>query len=352
MRQLRIRNALTAKTPRAQGSSPLGARRPWPLGPWRTNRWRPKIESFLTFYAPLSRVSLPLINGLARQRLLRHGVVQSEVKLRDMSVNYYFKQPLVGANMPILLVHGIADNALTWSFVFNSLARGYPVYAIDLPGYGFSGLPDERGYATLDEMCAVLVDFVRQVIGRPALVVGNSMGGWLAVKLAWAAPELVRGVMLLDAGGAPLRGRESWEPFGEAIGMRDLGSARQAFRQMFGGIPAPLLYLGQHSLQDLFQRKVVREFVASMIAVERPEDVFLNPRDLRELPAPTALVWGLNDQFLPAGSLEFFRDNMPEAPKLLLPRCGHLPQRERPRSTLRFIRQFAAQLVAEARVTG
>jgi pimeloyl-ACP methyl ester carboxylesterase len=311
-----------------------------------TKRWRPRIERLLTFYAPLSTVAIPLINGLARRRLAHAGVQQREVFLRGMFINYYHKQPPAGADLPIVLVHGIADNALTWSFITNPLAHDYPVYAIDLPGYGFSGLPCGRDYATLDEMCDVLVDFVRDVVGRPALVVGNSMGGWLAVKLAWAAPELVRGVMLLDAGGAPLEGRASWEPFGEAIGMQDFKSVRLAFRRMFGAVPAPLLYLGQHSLRDLFQRKVVREFVASMVAVVDPEELLLRARDLRELPVPAALVWGLNDKFLPAGSLEFFRDNLPDAPKLLLSHCGHLPQRERPRSVLRFVRQFAAQLAA------
>jgi hypothetical protein len=56
-----------------------------------------------------------------------------------------------------------------------------------------------------------------------------------------------------------------------------------------------------------------------------------------------ALIWGLGDHFLPAGSLEFFRANLPDAPTLLLKRCGHLPQRERPLPVLRFIRRFAAQ---------
>src|SRR3712207_4212435 len=80
-------------------------------------RWRPKIETFLAFYAPLSKVSLPLINGLARQRLLRGGARESEARLRGISINYYCKQPATNPTTPIVLIHGIADNALTWSFV-------------------------------------------------------------------------------------------------------------------------------------------------------------------------------------------------------------------------------------------
>ena len=301
----------------------------------------------LTFGAPISRVALPLINGLARQRLLRGGAEQREARVHGLPINYYYQAPAQVAPyaFPIVLIHGIADNALTWSFIQGPLARKYPVYAIDLPGYGFSGLPSDRFYMSLDEMCTVLDEFLRQVVGRAALVVGNSMGGWLAVKLAWAAPALVRGIVLLDAGGAPLQGRESWVPFGETIGISDMRTARLVFRQMFGAIPAPMLYFGQHSLQDLFQRRVVREFVSNLMESD-PEKELLRPADLRDLPVPAALIWGLGDHFLPQGSLEFFRDNLPGAPTLLLKRCGHLPQRERPRAVLHFVRTFAARIAA------
>ncbi len=306
------------------------------------------LERMLTLSAPLSRAVVPLLNGLGRRHLLQGGAEQREALLNDMAINYYVKQPRrarSASELPILLIHGIADGALTWSFVLGPLARAHPVYAIDLPGYGYSGLPAGRGHATLDEMRDMLMLFLREVIGRPTLVVGNSMGGWLAVKLGWAVPELVRGVMLLDAGGAPLSGIDSWLTFAEAIDIRDMRMARQVFRQMFGAIPAPLLYLGQHSLQEMFQRQVVREFVADLKdKAALPGEVLLKPGDLRNLPVPAALIWGLGDHFLPAGSLEFFRANMSDAPTLLLKRCGHLPQRERPLPVLRFIKRFAAQL--------
>jgi pimeloyl-ACP methyl ester carboxylesterase len=314
---------------------------------------KPALEHLLASSAPLSRAIVPLLNGLGRRHLLQSGAQQHQVFLNDVAINYYTKHPRRAASeLPILLIHGIADGALTWSFVLGPLARTHPVYAIDLPGYGYSGLPAGRGHATLDEMCAMLGLFLREVIGRPALVVGNSMGGWLAVKLGWAVPELVRGVVLLDAGGAPLDGIDSWLPFTETIDIRDMGMARLVFRQMFGAIPAPLLYLGQYSLQEMFQRQVVREFVADLKSkATLPNDVLLKPADLRNLPVPSALIWGLADQFLPAGSLEFFCANMPNAPTLLLKRCGHLPQRERPLPVLRFIRRFAAQLANAPKTT-
>lgn len=306
-----------------------------------------RIERLLSVGTPISRAMVPLINGLARQRLLRGGVEQREVRINGIPINYYYKAPAQAAadTFPIVLIHGIADNALTWSFIMGALARKYPVYAIDLPGYGFSSLPPGRSYMTLDEMRDILEVFMKTAVGELAMVAGNSMGGWLAVKLAWQIPAQILGIVLLDAGGAPLQGRDSWVPFGETIGIPDMKTARLVFRQMFGGIPAPMLYLGQHSLQELFQRRVVREFVANMMSAD-PERELLRAADLRALPVPAGIVWGLNDNFLPKGSLDFFRDNLPGAPTMLLKRCGHLPQRERPVAVLHFLRMFAAQLAA------
>lgn len=312
--------------------------------------WQSEIQKLHALSDPISSAALPLLNGLARRNLARSGVAQREVHIGGASVNYYYKAPPVAqtapATMPILLLHGLGDSAITWSSVIAPLARDHAVYAVDLPGYGHSGLPAGCSFSTLEQMRDVLVVFLRDVIGRPALVVGNSLGGWLAVKLAWAAPALVRGIMLLDAGGAPLEGRASWEPFREAIAVRDLKTARLVFRQMFGAVPPPLLYLGQRGLQELFQRQVIREFVATV-----QEDEFIHPAELRQLPVPAAIIWGLSDKFLPSGSLEFFREHLPNAALLLLKHCGHLPQRERPRATMRFIRSFATQLDAAAAQT-
>jgi len=83
------------------------------------------------------------------------------------------------------------------------------------------------------------------------------------------------------------------------------------------------------------------------IAVERPEGLDRDHLRLAEQERAARALWGLNDRFLPAGSLEFFRDNMPEAPKLLLTRCGHLPQRFIAVNYYNFIYQFAAQLDAQ-----
>ena len=71
-------------------------------------------------------------------------------------------------------------------------------------------------------------------------------------------------VVLHDASGAPLSRIDLWLPMAEAIDIRDMRMDRQLFRQMLSAIPAPLLYLGQHSLQEMFQRQLMRELMADL----------------------------------------------------------------------------------------
>lgn len=314
------------------------------------------MTSFYRFLDPLSRVIAPMSDGLLRRVLLASGVQERAATLGGVSISYYYRPGSPAADRsavrqrlsiakrillrqrpakrptPILLIHGLGDNALTWSAVIELLAAGREVFAIDLPGYGLSGLPRGQHFMPTAQICEVLELFLRDVIGQPALVVGNSLGGWLAVRVAQRSPDLIGEVMLVNAGGAYLEGLASWEPFRQVVAVADLKTTRQAIRQVLGFVPAALVYVGQRGIQERFQRQVVRAFVE--YADERD---FLKPEDLHCLTVPVSLAWGLGDQFLPHGSFEFFRQHLPDAPLLTIRNCGHLPQRERPTLLARFI---------------
>ncbi|MEN9934648.1 MAG: hypothetical protein RLZZ387_1227 [Chloroflexota bacterium] len=300
------------------------------------------------FYDPFSSMFVPLVDGLARHRLIVRGTTQREARVHGVTLNYY-QRLLWGPppdddaphprNMPILLVHGIGDSALTWALVMRRLARGHDVYALDLLGHGLSGLPAGHSYASLEEHVEAVTGFVQEVIGRPALLVGNSLGGMLAVRAAWKAPGWVRGLALLNPGGAPLQGRASYDEFFTKISDPRLTTAFRVGGEMFGAVPRLMLVPILRSLQHMFQRPVILEAYGAS-----DDSVFLCPDHLRCLPVPAALIWGQRDHFLPEGSFPFWDENLPDAPRLLLERCGHLPQRERPLSVVRFLREFAMHL--------
>ena len=97
---------------------------------------------------------------------------------------------------PILILHGITQSTATWSWLVPHLAADHRVVRLDFRGHGRSGrTPGQyvfRGYvADATAVC-------EQVLGRPAVVVGHSLGGGTAAGLAQTRPDLVRGVVLED----------------------------------------------------------------------------------------------------------------------------------------------------------
>jgi N-formylmaleamate deformylase len=101
-----------------------------------------------------------------------------------------------GGEVPLVLLHGITDNALTWAPVLDAIDPRCRVIAPDFRGHGESDQPGTR-YDT-----AAYADDVRHLIteicGAPALVLGHSLGGVVAVQVGVTAPDLVRGLLLED----------------------------------------------------------------------------------------------------------------------------------------------------------
>ncbi|NJP05633.1 MAG: alpha/beta hydrolase [Chloroflexaceae bacterium] len=295
-----------------------------------------------SFYYPLSLSMLPLAMRVAQSALSRYGVVTREYRLCDTPMSLYYApaQDDHPQRMAVLLVHGVTANAITWALQIPSLRSIGPVYAVDLPGFGLSGLPPGKRYSTLHDQCAVLQAVINDVIQRPTLVVGYSLGGWLAVRLAWMMPQMVTGAVIINSGGALLKGADSWLPFLEKTRMRNLAAVITVCQELFYSPVVRLVFaIGLASVQWLFAREQAQQFFLSLQA-----DDFLHADELRELPVPAALLWGMQDTFLPEGSFEFFRDNLPHAFTLFLSNCGHMPIWDTPLTVSHFIRAFAQHL--------
>ena len=97
---------------------------------------------------------------------------------------------------PVVLVHGLAGSHLNWCLVGPQLGAGRRAVALDLHGFGLT--PGSRQTATVHANARLLDQFIRQVVGTPVILVGNSMGGLISVLQTAARPETVAGVVLID----------------------------------------------------------------------------------------------------------------------------------------------------------
>ena len=116
----------------------------------------------------------------------------------EISVNYV-AHGLERPGVPMLLVHGFGASAFHWRSNILDLALDRPVYAIDLVGFGLSDKPlvDYSAELWRDQVGA----FLREVVQEPAVIAGNSLGGFAALYAAASFPERVAGCVLLNAAG-------------------------------------------------------------------------------------------------------------------------------------------------------
>ncbi|MDA0263821.1 MAG: alpha/beta hydrolase [Chloroflexi bacterium] len=112
-----------------------------------------------------------------------------------------------GSGQPIVLLHGLASTCHIWDMVAPILAQGQAVIALDQRGHGESAKPNEGfDFASVTND---VIGVIKQLGVGPALVVGHSWGGSVALELAVRAPELVKGMVWVDGGMINITARYS-----------------------------------------------------------------------------------------------------------------------------------------------
>ncbi len=97
---------------------------------------------------------------------------------------------------PLVLVHGLGGSHLNWVLLAPLLRGRRRVYAVDLAGFGLT--PGGRHASSVSDNAALVVRFLREVVGRRCVLVGNSMGGLVALLVAGSHPDLVERLVLID----------------------------------------------------------------------------------------------------------------------------------------------------------
>ena len=256
----------------------------------------------------------------------------------------------LGAGSPVLLLHGIGRSLEDWAEVESAFATTHTVYALDLAGFGESAPVTAR--TTLPRLAKAAIAFLDAVgVAGPVTLIGNSLGGAVALQIAAIAPDRVSALVLADPAGfgkqvtialrvlgVPIIGRRLAVPSRRTAVLETRAIFRDralvteervelAFRLASRPGGTTVLRDTANSLGTIFGVKAGwrRRLIAQ----------------LAPLRIPTLVVWGDHDRILPAHQLEEARRVFPHAEWHLFEQTGHMPQIEKPQEfadlTLAFV---------------
>jgi 4,5:9,10-diseco-3-hydroxy-5,9,17-trioxoandrosta-1(10),2-diene-4-oate hydrolase len=226
-----------------------------------------------------------------------------------------------GAAKTVVLIHGMGNDTDSWMFNIPALARSHRVVAIDLPGYGKSDKP------AVAYRVGLWVDFLDRFlrdlsIERPVLV-GASLGGWIAASYALEHPDRVSALVLVSTGGLP-RPKEVGEKELRLLNPSTLAATRALMDIVF----FDPRFKTEQSLAYVFTKRMTAGdgFTNEMLigSVLRNEDV-IGDR-FREIRTPTLLVWGREDRLTPLAMIgEPLSRQIPGARLAVIDGSGHIP---------------------------
>ena len=277
-------------------------------------------------------------------QLAEHAVA---VTLSDATRIAYVDSAPSGRSEPIILVHGLQDEADSWRHVFQPLARQRRVLALDLPGFGRSD-KRERRYS-IDTFAGAMLRWLDALDIPRASFIGNSMGAMICEQIALTQPGRVRDLTLVDGTlaitrqPAGSRGALLRRLFASWLDKRYFAKLRQSPQAAYDtlrGYYGDLGSLPQDDRDFLFQRVNERVWdegqrLAALSAQMNFAPFFVRnmsaiKRGVPQLSMPTAVIWGSKDSVFPLVNGAARAGMQAGARYIEIAGAGHLPHQERP----------------------
>jgi len=246
-------------------------------------------------------------------------------RLRSFGQKIYYLE--AGSGPEVILLHGLGGDNGNWRATLPALAARFHVYAPDQIGFGKSDKP------AINYRVATLVDFLnafyKKVGIAKATLVGNSLGGWVAMNFALQYPDKVSRLVLVDSAGYSFKRTGGVAPAREVLlGLNpsSLAGTKQLMALVFHNKAFSTDAVAEQVFTEHLRKNdgyTIDSFVDSIL---RGEDV-VDGR-LGALKTPTLIVWGRDDMLVPLAAGKALAEDIAGAQTVVLDDCGHVPQME------------------------
>ena len=276
----------------------------------------------------------------------RYGEPPSEFVELDGSQGLRVHVRDEGEGPLLLFLHGAGSSLHTWDAWVRQLAWGYRVVRVDLPPFGLTGPHPDDQYDP-EAYLEVVEGVVDALQLEDPVVVGNSLGGYMAARYAAEHSDATRAAVLLAPAGYP----QNLPGLLRGLAIRGLGrtftwltprwTVDRMVRRAYADserVPSAVVDRHHELIRAPGGREGMREVVHVMDELRQEE-----PEWVSEVDVPTLLVWGEEDDFVPAELAADWEADLPTVESALLPGVGHVPMEEAPTRSLAILKPFLAR---------
>jgi 2-hydroxy-6-oxonona-2,4-dienedioate hydrolase len=251
--------------------------------------------------------------------------VAKQVEIYGQNIHYL---EAGSSGPPVILLHGLGGDATNWALTIPALASKYHVYALDQIGFGKSDKP------IINYRVATLVEFLDQFYRKlgieKATLVGNSLGGWTAAAYTIAHPQKVEKLVLVSSAGYTPK-RYGAQEIPKSLYYALNPSTTADLKRLLETIFYDRSMLSDAFIAQAFTAKLKRgdgyTINAFIDSILRGED-FIDEK-VKAIKTPTLVIGGREDRLTPPAMAEAFAEDIPGAQKLIIEKCGHVPQLEK-----------------------
>ncbi len=257
----------------------------------------------------------------------------------------------LGEGAPVVCIHGLAASLYDWKALLPELARhNYAAYALDLLGHGESAKPISRAYHIdwIFDHFSGWIDLL--ALSRPPVLIGHSLGGYLALAYALRYPQRARALTLINPFYAlaqlPWLLRRTYHRrlINAAIVSK---TPEWIFRIIVDVTSIAMGHSagGAHALDEETRRQTALDYTRTAPGVYNIPNTMddLMPL-LRNVAQPTLLLWGARDNTLAPRSFEAMLQHLPHARRQAIPGAGHVPHQSHPTQVNPYILEFLSAL--------
>ncbi len=253
-------------------------------------------------------------------------------KVYGQAIRYYE----AGKGPSVIFLHGMVGTATDWGRTLGPVSGKFDACALDQIGFGDSAKP------LIEYKVATFVDFLQEFMRvqgiQKASIVGNSIGGWIALDFAATHPDLVNRLVLVDAPGLDV-------PVRRNVPVDMNPSSMEGMRKVWEFLFYNKKLVTDSIVRDSWERRLkggdsytIQRLVAALVAGNQFED-----SKVGRIRARTLLIWGRNDEVVPLEFGERLEKAIPGSKMVIIDHCGHVPQIEKSATFNKILLDFLTQ---------